>query len=120
MAAPASSHMVGRCFQATEAGSYFDGSGFLKAGVAPTLCEVVKNKRKKKPQSDQSVSLCVQVSSYRVGLDMAISFEFRTSKTSGVLLAVSNQASDGLGIEIVQGKVLKAREETLPSHLSNV
>ncbi|XP_075893685.1 laminin subunit alpha-2 isoform X3 [Nelusetta ayraudi] len=77
MATPASSHMVGRCFQATEAGSYFDGTGFLKA-----------------------------VSSYRVGLDMAISFEFRTSKTSGVLLAVSNQASDGLGIEIVQGKLL--------------
>lgn len=45
------------------------------------------------------------VSSYRVGLDISISLEFRTSKTSGVLLAVSNQASDGLGLEIVQGKV---------------
>lgn len=40
-----------------------------------------------------------------MGLDIAIAFEFRTSKTTGVLLAVSNQASDGLGIEIVQGKV---------------
>lgn len=40
-----------------------------------------------------------------MGLDISISFEFRTSKTNGVLLAVSNQASDGLGIEIVQGKV---------------
>lgn len=38
-------------------------------------------------------------------MDISISFEFRTSKTNGVLLAVSNQASDGLGIEIVQGKV---------------
>lgn len=46
------------------------------------------------------------VSSYRVGLDVSIAFEFRTSKTSGVLLAVSNQANDGLGLEIVDGKVV--------------
>lgn len=45
------------------------------------------------------------VSTYRVGLDVSIAFEFRTSRTNGVLLAVSNQASDGLGVEIVQGKV---------------
>lgn len=57
----------------------------------------------KETRSDRT--FCLQVSSYRVGLDISISFEFRTSKTSGVLLAVSNQASDGLGIEIVQGKV---------------
>lgn len=45
------------------------------------------------------------VSSYRVGLDVSITLEFRTSKTNGVLLAISNQVSDGLGLEIVQGKV---------------
>ncbi|XP_069017691.1 laminin subunit alpha-2 [Embiotoca jacksoni] len=77
MATPTSSHMVGRCFVATETGTYFDGTGFLKA-----------------------------VSSYRVGLDVSIAFEFRTSKTNGVLLAISNQANDGLGLEIVQGKLL--------------
>lgn len=32
MAAPTSSHMVGRCFVATETGTYFDGTGFVKAG----------------------------------------------------------------------------------------
>lgn len=32
MATPNSSHMVGRCFVATETGTYFDGTGFLKAG----------------------------------------------------------------------------------------
>lgn len=32
MATPTSSHMVGRCFVATETGTYFDGTGFLKAG----------------------------------------------------------------------------------------
>ncbi|XP_047184476.1 laminin subunit alpha-2 isoform X8 [Scophthalmus maximus] len=77
MAAPASSHMVGRCFVATEVGTYFEGTGFLKA-----------------------------VSSYRVGLDVSMALEFRTSRTNGVLLAVSNQGNDGLGLEIVQGKLL--------------
>ncbi|XP_038590833.1 laminin subunit alpha-2-like [Micropterus salmoides] len=77
MATPTSSHMVGRCFVATETGTYFDGTGFLKA-----------------------------VSSYRVGLDVSIALEFRTSKTNGVLFAISNQANDGLGLEIVQGKLL--------------
>lgn len=32
MATPSASHMVGRCFVATEKGTYFDGTGFLKAG----------------------------------------------------------------------------------------
>lgn len=41
-----------------------------------------------------------------MGLDVSIALEFRTSKTSGVLLAVSNQANDGLGLEIVEGKVI--------------
>ncbi|XP_077409138.1 laminin subunit alpha-2 isoform X2 [Vanacampus margaritifer] len=77
MATPTSSHMVGRCFAATEPGTYFDGSGYLKA-----------------------------VSSYRVGLDVSIALEFRTSRLNGVLLTVSNQGNDGLGLEIVQGQLL--------------
>ncbi|XP_033991384.1 laminin subunit alpha-2-like [Trematomus bernacchii] len=77
MATPSSSHMVGRCFVATETGTYFEGTGFLKA-----------------------------VSSYRVGLDVSIALEFRTSRTTGVLLGISNQANDGLGLEIVEGKLL--------------
>lgn len=32
MATPTASHMVGRCFVTTETGTYFDGTGFLKAG----------------------------------------------------------------------------------------
>ncbi|KAM8831426.1 laminin subunit alpha-2 isoform 5-T5 [Spinachia spinachia] len=77
MAAPTSSHMIATCFVATETGTYFEGTGYLKA-----------------------------VSSYRVGLDVSIAFEFRTSRTSGVLLAISNQGNDGLGLEIVEGKLL--------------
>lgn len=59
-----------------------------------------------KAKNSSSVSL-YPVSSYRVGLDVSVALEFRTSRTSGVLLAVSNQANDGLGLEIVQDKVLK-------------
>ncbi|KAM4601168.1 laminin subunit alpha-2 [Polymixia lowei] len=77
MTAPTSSHMVGSCFVSTETGTYFDGTGYLKA-----------------------------VSSYRVGLDVTIALEFRTTRTSGVLLTVSNQGNDGLGLEINQGKLL--------------
>lgn len=32
MATPTSRHMVGSCFKPVEAGTYFDGTGFLKAG----------------------------------------------------------------------------------------
>ncbi|KAG7508024.1 laminin subunit alpha-2 isoform X5 [Solea senegalensis] len=77
MATPTASQMVGRCFVATETGTYFEGTGFLKA-----------------------------VASYRVGLDVSIELEFRTSRTNGVLLAISNQANDGIGLEIVEGKLL--------------
>ncbi|XP_061125977.1 laminin subunit alpha-2 isoform X2 [Syngnathus typhle] len=77
METPTSSHMVGRCFSATEPGTYFDGTGFLKA-----------------------------VSTYRVGLDVSIAFQFRTSRTNGVLLTISNQGNDGLGLEIIQGRLL--------------
>ncbi|KAK7907203.1 hypothetical protein WMY93_015815 [Mugilogobius chulae] len=76
MQSPTSSHMVGRCFVSTEPGTYFQGNGYLKA-----------------------------VASYRVGQDVSIALDFRTSRTNGVLLAVSNADRDGLGIQIKDGKL---------------
>ncbi|XP_055088114.1 laminin subunit alpha-2 isoform X4 [Periophthalmus magnuspinnatus] len=76
MQRPTNSHMVGRCFVSTEPGTYFQGNGYLKA-----------------------------VASYRVGQEVSIAFDFRTSRTNGVLLAVSNNDRDGLGIELVNGKL---------------
>uniref|UniRef100_A0A3B4B641 Laminin G domain-containing protein n=1 Tax=Periophthalmus magnuspinnatus TaxID=409849 RepID=A0A3B4B641_9GOBI len=76
MQRPTNSHMVGRCFVSTEPGTYFQGNGYLKA-----------------------------VASYRVGQEVSIAFDFRTSRTNGVLLAVSNNDRDGLGIELVDGKL---------------
>lgn len=114
MAAPTSSHMIARCFVATETGTYFDGTGYLKAGETPAAMSgppisEYKNTTpvrfytgRKHGHIFPSLS---PVSSYRVGLDVSIAFEFRTSRTSGVLLAISNQGNDGLGLEIVGGKV---------------
>ncbi|XP_030638763.1 laminin subunit alpha-2 [Chanos chanos] len=74
---PTSSYLVGTCFANPEKGTYFDGTGYAKA-----------------------------VATYRVGNDVSVDLEFRTSQSSGVLLGVSGQKMDGLGIELVNGKLL--------------
>ncbi|NXJ67843.1 LAMA2 protein, partial [Rostratula benghalensis] len=74
---PTSSFKVGKCFVAAREGTYFDGTGFAKA-----------------------------VGAYKVGTDLLVELEFRTTRMNGVLLGVSSQKMDGLGIELVDGKVM--------------
>ncbi|KAL4649093.1 laminin subunit alpha-2 [Arapaima gigas] len=74
---PTSSHNVGSCYVSTEKGDYFDGTGYAKA-----------------------------VGNYRVGTDVSIQLELRTSQSNGVLLGVSSQKMDGLGIELHNGQLL--------------
>ncbi|GCC23743.1 laminin subunit alpha-2 isoform X2 [Chiloscyllium punctatum] len=73
---PTSSLDVGVCFLNSQRGNYFDGTGFAKA-----------------------------VARYRVGTDLRIEFDFRTSQRDAVLLGISSQRVDGLGIELVGGKI---------------
>ncbi|XP_041043524.1 laminin subunit alpha-2 isoform X2 [Carcharodon carcharias] len=73
---PTSSLDVGVCFLNSQRGNYFDGTGFAKA-----------------------------VAHYRVGTDLRIEFDFRTSQRDAVLLGISSQRVDGLGIELVGGKI---------------
>uniref|UniRef100_A0A8B9U8R8 Laminin subunit alpha-2 n=1 Tax=Anas zonorhyncha TaxID=75864 RepID=A0A8B9U8R8_9AVES len=73
---PTSSFNVGKCFVTAQKGTYFDGTGFAKTG------------------------------SKQVGTDLLVEFEFRTTQMNGVLLGVSSQKMDGLGIELVDGKVM--------------
>lgn len=40
-----------------------------------------------------------------MGLDLLIEFEFRTTRATGVLLGISSQKMDGLGIEMIDEKV---------------
>ncbi|XP_052640257.1 laminin subunit alpha-2 isoform X4 [Harpia harpyja] len=74
---PTSSFNVGKCFVSAQKGTYFDGTGFAKT-----------------------------VGAYKVGTDLLVEFEFRTTRINGVLLGVSSQKMDGLGIELVDGKVM--------------
>lgn len=45
------------------------------------------------------------MSTYRVGNDVTVEMEFRTSRSTGVLLGISSQIMDGFGIELVSGRV---------------
>uniref|UniRef100_A0A8C4LN61 Laminin subunit alpha-2 n=1 Tax=Equus asinus asinus TaxID=83772 RepID=A0A8C4LN61_EQUAS len=73
---PTSSFRVGTCFANAQKGTYFDGTGFAKA-----------------------------VGGFKVGLDLLVEFEFRTTRTTGVLLGISSQKMDGMGIEMIDEKV---------------
>nr|XP_019584999.1 PREDICTED: laminin subunit alpha-2 isoform X4 [Rhinolophus sinicus] len=74
---PTSSFHVGTCFANAQKGTYFDGTGFAKA-----------------------------VGGFKVGLDLLVEFEFRTTRTTGVLLGISSQKMDGLGIEMIDEKIM--------------
>ncbi|XP_078505043.1 laminin subunit alpha-2 isoform X3 [Lissotriton helveticus] len=74
---PTSSYNVGKCFANAQKGTYFDGTGFAKA-----------------------------VDAFKVGLQLLVEFEFRTTRTNGVLLGISGQKMDGMGLELVNGNVL--------------
>ncbi|XP_068087628.1 laminin subunit alpha-2 isoform X4 [Hyperolius riggenbachi] len=74
---PTSTYNVGTCFANPQAGTYFDGSGFAKT-----------------------------VGAFKVGTDLIVELEFRTTRTNGVLIGISGKKMDGLGIELVDGKLL--------------
>lgn len=40
-----------------------------------------------------------------MGTDLVIELTFRTTRTNGVLIGISGKKMDGLGIELVDGKV---------------
>ncbi|XP_067402830.1 laminin subunit alpha-2 isoform X3 [Emydura macquarii macquarii] len=79
---PTSSFNVGKCFTSVEKGTFFDGTGFAKT-----------------------------VGTYKVGTDLLVEFEFRTTRMNAVLLGISSQKMDGLGIELV--------DENLMFHVDN-
>ncbi|XP_062980764.1 laminin subunit alpha-2 isoform X3 [Elgaria multicarinata webbii] len=74
---PTSSYNVGKCFANAQKGTYFAGTGFAKT-----------------------------VGAYKVGIDLLVEFEFRTTRTNGVILGISSQKMDGLGIELVDENVM--------------
>ncbi|XP_054882520.1 laminin subunit alpha-1-like isoform X2 [Poeciliopsis prolifica] len=74
---PFSQHDVTSCFTKDQIGSYFNGSGHAE----------------------------LMHDGYKVGADMAVSLEFRTSQSEGVFLGISSAKVDAVGLEMVDGQV---------------
>ncbi|XP_035271308.1 laminin subunit alpha-1 [Anguilla anguilla] len=75
---PASSHATSLCFTEAQDGTFFNGTGYAA---------FVKE-------------------GYKVGSDVAVGLEFRTTEQSGVLLGVSSAKVDAIGLELVNGQVV--------------
>uniref|UniRef100_A0A3Q3VYH9 Laminin G domain-containing protein n=1 Tax=Mola mola TaxID=94237 RepID=A0A3Q3VYH9_MOLML len=75
---PASHHDVTSCFTRDQKGSYFNGSGYA----------------------------ALMRDGYKVGSDMSVSMEFRTSQSEGVFLGLSSAKVDAIGLEMINGQVV--------------
>ncbi|PWA15691.1 hypothetical protein CCH79_00019580 [Gambusia affinis] len=75
---PFSQHDVTSCFTKDQTGSYFNGSGHAE----------------------------LMHDGYKVGADMAVSLEFRTSQSEGIFLGISSAKVDAVGLEMVDGQVV--------------
>lgn len=50
--------------------------------------------------------MCVSVhGGYKVGSDVSVSLEFRTSQSEAVILGISSAKVDAIGLEITSGQV---------------
>nr|XP_046227110.1 laminin subunit alpha-1 [Scatophagus argus] len=75
---PTSQHDVSSCFTNDQPGSYFNGSGY---------------------------AALIQ-DGYKVGSDVSVSLEFRTSQSEGVFLGISSAKVDAIGLEMIDGQVV--------------
>ncbi|XP_040922183.1 laminin subunit alpha-1 [Toxotes jaculatrix] len=74
---PVSQHNVTSCFTKDQRGSYFNGSGYA----------------------------ILMHDGYKVGSDMSVTLEFRTSQSEGVFLGISSAKVDAIGLEMIDGQV---------------
>uniref|UniRef100_A0A3Q2XNK0 Laminin G domain-containing protein n=1 Tax=Hippocampus comes TaxID=109280 RepID=A0A3Q2XNK0_HIPCM len=75
---PASRRDIASCFTKEETGSYFNGSGYA----------------------------ALMRDGYKVGSDVTVSLDFRTSQSEGVLLGISSAKVDAVGLEMIKGQVV--------------
>ncbi|XP_067342410.1 laminin subunit alpha-1 isoform X1 [Channa argus] len=75
---PALQHDVTSCFIKDKTGSYFNGSGYA----------------------------ILMHDGYKVGSDMSVSLEFRTSQSDAVFLGISSAKVDAIGLEMIRGQVV--------------
>ncbi|XP_029935743.1 laminin subunit alpha-1 [Myripristis murdjan] len=74
---PSSQHDVTSCFSSQQPGSYFNGTGYA----------------------------ALMRDGYKVGSDLSVSLEFRTSQSDAVLLGISSAKVDAIGLEMINGQV---------------
>lgn len=55
---------------------------------------------------------------YKVGADMLVSLEFRTSQSEGVFLGISSAKVDAVGLEMVDGQVSSYLKLVVPDWLA--
>ncbi|KAJ8279563.1 hypothetical protein COCON_G00066290, partial [Conger conger] len=75
---PVSAHHTSSCFTEAQDGTFFNGTGYAA---------FVKE-------------------GYKVGSDVAVGLEFRTTEQNGVLLGISSAKVDAIGLELVNGQVV--------------
>ncbi|KAM9839751.1 laminin subunit alpha-1 [Aulostomus maculatus] len=75
---PASQHDVSSCFTKDQTGNYFNGSGYA----------------------------ALMRDGYKVGSDVSVTLEFRTSKSEGIFLGVSSAKVDAIGLEMINGQMV--------------
>ncbi|KAK2859738.1 hypothetical protein Q5P01_004358 [Channa striata] len=75
---PSLQHDVTSCFINDQTGSYFNGSGYA----------------------------ILMHDGYKVGSDMSVSLEFRTSQSDAVFLGISSAKVDAIGLEMISGQVV--------------
>ena len=56
-------------------------------------------------RSPVCVCVCPVRDGYKVGSDVSVSLEFRTSQSEGVFLGISSAKIDAIGLEMVNGQV---------------
>ncbi|XP_029004531.1 laminin subunit alpha-1 [Betta splendens] len=71
-------HHVSSCFTNVQSGSYFNGSGYA----------------------------LLMHEGYKVGSDLSLALEFRTSQSDAVLLGISSAKVDAIGLELISGQVV--------------
>ncbi|XP_029282402.1 laminin subunit alpha-1-like, partial [Cottoperca gobio] len=78
LSSPASQQDVTSCFTNDQTGSYFNGSGYA----------------------------ALMRDGYKVGSDVSVSLDFRTSQSEGVFLGISSAKVDAIGLEMINGQVV--------------
>lgn len=102
---PASQRDVASCFTEEETGSYFNGSGYAALSEWPGQSASASAPVSTHSHVRAFVCVCSVRDGYKVGSDVSVSLDFRTSQSEGVFLGISSAKVDAIGLEMIKGQV---------------